>query len=74
MGKPAEIPQDIWDNASLVVEATYGMGGGLQLSHAKAIAYLVAAERERCAVIAEANAHAECEVAEQIAAAIRAGR
>ncbi len=29
-------------------------------------------ERERCAAIAEANAHDECEVAEQIARSIRA--
>lgn len=38
-----------------------------------AIGAAILAERERCAKVAEGEAHADCNVAEQIASAIRAG-
>lgn len=55
-----EIPEDV-KKAAFEIWASMPYGGVLE-----AIEQAILAERQRCADVAKANAHADCDVAEQI--------
>ena len=78
MARPDDIPEDVWDEAwgaEAWARPLYGptVAEAEKTKVVEAIARTIVDERERCAEIADANAHADCPVAEQIAAAIRKG-
>lgn len=63
MDKPEDVPQDIWDAAVHGIHDSWD-------NPPLVLARVIMAERDRCKDIALSNAHADCEVAEQIAAMI----
>lgn len=67
-----EIPKDIARMASGIVNAMPRRAPFIS-DVTNAVAQAILAERNRCARIADANAHTDCEVAEQIAKSIRSG-
>lgn len=69
----SEIPDDIWESAKQTVASF--PHDKIDPMHTKAcvVARAILAERKRCAEVALANAHADCDVAEQIAKEIEAG-
>ena len=79
------IPEDVMRAAREIVADTYDNGdyaeaarmvrdgNGDGMISVQIAARVILQEREECALIAEGEAHADCGVAEQIAAAIRRG-
>lgn len=85
MSKPDDIPADIWDACSELASQPRAIGEFFQKNYIEPIARLVAAERERCAGIAEEDLRTAKAIehvykptwfvrAEEIAAAIRKGK
>lgn len=64
----SEIPEDVFQKAAHLAKE-----GRTYEDRRDRIARAILAERRRCAAIARGEAHADCDVAEQIATFIEAG-